>query len=98
MPLWKSEKRGYQGSSVVCPHCGTDARFKGYTPKKVTSLLGPVTYERAYYHCDGCHYGWHVGDEELHLTTSRTPVAQEVIALTGVQESFVECAEQLLGG
>lgn len=82
---------------MVCPHCGKDARFKGYTKKKVISLLGPVTYERAYYHCDGCHHGWHVGDEELRLTTLRTPGAQEVIALAGVQEAFAECAERVLG-
>lgn len=61
------------------------------------SLLGPVTYERAYYHCDGCRHGWHVGDAELRLTTSRTPGAQEVIALAGVQEAFAECAERVLG-
>ena len=62
----------------------------------MTSLLGPIEYHRAYYHCDACHQGWHPTDEEFHLTTSRTCGAQEVIALAGVQEAFAECAERVL--
>jgi hypothetical protein len=81
---------------VVCPHCGADARFKGYAAKKVTSLVGAVEYPRAYYHCDACHHGWHPTDAELQLDTSRTRGAQEVIALAGVQAAFAECAERAL--
>lgn len=62
----------------------------------MTSLLGRIEYHRAYYHCDDCHHGWHPTDAELHLTTSRTCGAQEVIALAGVQEAFAECAERVL--
>lgn len=57
-------------------------------------MLGGIEYHRAYYHCDGCHHGWHPTDEEFHLTTSRTAGAQEVIALAGVQHAFAECAER----
>lgn len=81
---------------MICQQCGGDACFKGYDSKKVTSLLGPIEYHRAYYHCAACHHGWHPTDEELRLTTSRTGGAQEVIALAGVQEAFAECAERVL--
>lgn len=62
----------------------------------MTSLLGRIEYHRAYYYCAACHHGWHPTDEELHLTTSRSCGAQEVIALAGVQEAFAECAERAL--
>ena len=36
---------------MSCPHCHESARFVGYRPKTVQSLVGTFTLERAYYHC-----------------------------------------------
>lgn len=72
-PLWRSGKKGYCGSSCVCPHCGGDAAFKGYASKTVMSLLGSIKYPRAYYYCDHCPHGWFPTDEELGLTERSTP-------------------------
>ena len=62
----------------------------------MTTLLGCVTYTRAYDHCDHCHHGWHPTDVDLDLQTSRTRGAQEVIALGGVQVAFGEVAQRSL--
>ncbi|AGA28935.1 hypothetical protein Sinac_4768 [Singulisphaera acidiphila DSM 18658] len=45
-------KKGYQGSSQTCPHCHADARFVGYRPKGLLSLLGAIRLGRAYYLAD----------------------------------------------
>jgi hypothetical protein len=58
--------------------------------------MGSVDYRRASYHCPTCHHGWHPTDAELQLETKRTRGAEEVISLTGVQESFEESADRVL--
>src|SRR5436853_5404548 len=41
---------GYSSSSRSCD-CGRKQRFLRYSEKTVRTLIGQVTYERAYYHC-----------------------------------------------
>ena len=36
---------------MSCPACKEAMKFKGYRPKDVVSLLGVMTLERGYYHC-----------------------------------------------
>lgn len=68
-----------------------------YRPKRFVSLLGDVRLSRAYYHCDHCHQGSFPWDQILSLSPLRlTPAAQEVTALTGIQESFGKAAERTL--
>ena len=43
-------------STIACA-CGGRARYAGHRPKTFTTLLGPLTLERAYYHCDACRTG-----------------------------------------
>lgn len=62
----------------------------------MTSLLGPLEYSRAYYHCDHCHHGWHPTDAEWELTQGTTRGAQEVISLAGVEDAFAVSAERVL--
>lgn len=62
----------------------------------MTSLLGPIVYERAYYHCRHCHEGWFPTDEELRLTETLTPAASEVVTLAGGQNAFDEAARLAL--
>src|SRR6478672_3536338 len=47
---------GYEGGSRACPApgCGCGQRFVGYRPRTLATLVGQVTYERAYYHCPAC--------------------------------------------
>lgn len=47
------EKAGYEGSSRPC-ECGKKAKFVDYRHRWVTTLFGPVSVHRAYYHCRHC--------------------------------------------
>ena len=41
----------HSGSTMACA-CGRPACYAGRRPKTFTTVLGPLTLERAYYHCD----------------------------------------------
>jgi hypothetical protein len=82
---------------MSCPHCQESARFVGYRPKHVVSLIGELKVERGYYHCGSCGQGHFPWDDVLRLSPQRlTPAAQEVTALAGIQESFGKAAERTL--
>ncbi len=49
----EENKNGYEGSTQPCG-CGQRQAFKGYRPKTVLTLFGPVTIRRGYYRCPDC--------------------------------------------
>lgn len=68
-----------------------------YRPKTYTSLLGDIRIERGYYHCKNCKQGHFPWDQTLRLSSLRlTPAAAEVVALSGIKESFGKVAERTL--
>jgi hypothetical protein len=81
---------------VSCPHCDQDARFVGYRATQVRCLMGPITYERAYYHCRHCHEGWFPTDEEFGIEQKQTPGCREVVTLVGTLEPFEPAANGVL--
>jgi hypothetical protein len=82
---------------MSCPHCKESARFVGYRPKRIVSLVGDLKIERGYYHCSSCGQGHFPWDDVLRLSPQRlTPATQEVTALAGIQESFGKAAERTL--
>jgi hypothetical protein len=82
---------------MTCPHCHESARFVGYRPKNVVSLLGDLGLQRGYYHCKSCGQSQVPWDNLLRLSPQRlTPAAQEVTTLAGILESFGEAAERTL--
>ena len=62
----------------------------------MTTLLGSVVYERAYYHCSACHHGHFPTDAPLRIVNRQTPGASEVISLMGLLEPFEEGAHTTL--
>ena len=62
----------------------------------MTTLLGTVVYERAYYFCRHCHHGEFPTDPEFRLVDHKTPAARELIALAGTLEPFAEAAQRVL--
>src|SRR3954454_12836454 len=79
---YRKHTRGYQGSSLSCPHCHESARFVGYRPKTVSSLIGAVARERAYYHCRHCGHGAVPWDDALGLDrAAATPGLREVLCI-----------------
>jgi hypothetical protein len=49
-------ENGYAGPHVKCGN-GHQAVYAGVRDKTVTTVLGPVTLRRAWYHCGQCGHG-----------------------------------------
>ena len=69
--------------------CGTEARFAGRRPKTFTTALGPLTLERAWYHCDRCHHGFSPRDRALGMEhTCLSPAALRMLGIAAARTSF----------
>jgi hypothetical protein len=55
---------GYRGPRVPCGQ-GHEAEFVSYRDKTFDTVLGPVTLNRAWYHCAACKHGFAPRDAEL---------------------------------
>jgi hypothetical protein len=55
---------GHRGPRVGCG-AGHQAEFVSYRDKTVDTVLGPVTMNRAWYHCEACGHGLAPRDAEL---------------------------------
>jgi hypothetical protein len=55
---------GHRGPRVDCG-AGHQAEFVSYRDKTVDTVLGPVTMNRAWYHCEACGHGLAPRDAEL---------------------------------
>ena len=68
-----SADRGYRGPAVPCGN-GHEAVFVSYRDKVLDTVLGPVTLNRAWYHCKTCKHGLAPRDAELGVAgTSLSP-------------------------
>jgi hypothetical protein len=76
--------------------CGRAARYAGRRLKSFASVLGPLTLERAYYHCENCQAGFFPRDRALGLQdSSLTPGVLRMVGLVGAMVSFEEGHELL---
>jgi Uncharacterised protein family (UPF0236) len=81
---------------MICPRCHGDADCKGFRTRNLVCLLGSISFSRHYYHCPSCHQGLAPLDETLGLRAhDRTPAADELVCLAGVQDSFAKAAAVL---
>lgn len=77
-----------QGTTQPCA-CGATAAFRGYARKTFRTTLGPLTLERAYYHCATCGRGWHPRDDDLGLAgRTVSPGLERMIGTAAAQVSF----------
>ena len=84
-----------EGPRLACP-CGQKSRYAGRRPKTFITALGPMTLERAWYHCMHCHHGFSPRDRALGLEgASLSPAALRMIGVTAARVSFVESSELL---
>ena len=68
-----SADRGHRGPAVPCGN-GHEAAFASYRDKVIISVPGPVTLNRAWYHCKTCKHGLAPRDAELGVAgTSLSP-------------------------
>ena len=79
----------------ACPLCGRAMHRAGMRSRRVTSILGEVTQERAMYRCP-CGATAYPADELLDVAgTSRSPGVRRMTARLGARESFADAAEDL---
>jgi hypothetical protein len=81
------------GGSRAAVNCraGHVATFVDYRSKEITTVVGPVEFRRAYYHCGECGEGVLPRDEALDLAgTSFSPGVRRLMGRVGGKESFNE--------
>ncbi len=70
------------GPTAPCPRCGQPARYVDRRAKTVTSVLGALTIQRAYFHCDPCAAGFCPRDAALGVAgTSLSPGVLRMVGL-----------------
>jgi hypothetical protein len=88
---------GYAGPHARCPD-GHQAVCAGVRDKAVSTVLGPVTLRRAWYHCAACRRGFAPRDQQLGVAgTALSPGLAEMTALAGAEASFARAAGLLSG-
>jgi hypothetical protein len=91
----QKHKLGYEGSSRPCS-CGQEQRFVEYRPKTLATLLGSVTYRRAYYRCRACGTSSLPYDERVGLGSGQVSAGlAKAATLVSIQEPF-ESSSKLL--
>jgi hypothetical protein len=82
-------------SQVAC-ECGQSARYREKRSRHLLTAVGPVRFERAYYHCHSCHHGQSPRDRELDvLHTEYSPAVRRMMAAVGSDTSFDHGREQM---
>ena len=76
--------------------CGQQACYHDTRPKQLTTVVGEVRLERAYYVCSTCGRGQCPRDRELDVeATACSPGVRRMMALVGSETSFEQGREQL---
>ena len=76
---------------LPCGDCGGRAPYAGRRAKTVTSVLGALRLERAYYHCPACNAGFHPRDRALGIEgASLSPGVVRMTGLAAARASFAE--------
>jgi hypothetical protein len=89
---------GYCGPHALCG-CGGQAAYAGSRDKTIMTVTGPVTLDRAWYHCTPCQHGFAPRDAALGLLSGGvlSPGLAEMTALAGAEVSFARAADLLEG-
>ena len=84
------------GPTAPCPRCDQPARYVDRRAKTVTSVLGALRLERAYFHCERCAAGFCPRDAALGVAgASLSPGVLRMVGLVGATVSFEEGHEFL---
>jgi hypothetical protein len=92
------KKLGYQGSSRPCenPQCKHDQKFVAHRPRTLATLLGQVSFKRAYYHCEHCGASCCPYDQAVGLGGGQESVGlAKAAALASAVDPFIPAATLL---
>ena len=85
----------HTGPTAACA-CGQRARYAGRHAKTFEASLGPLTLERAYYHCGHCGGGFFPRDMALGMArTSLSPAVTRMTAAAAARVSFAQAGQLL---
>ena len=74
--------------SVACG-CGARARYVDRREKTFTTVFGPMTLKRAWYHCAGCEHGFSPRDRALGFAGgSVSPAVRRMVGIAAAETSF----------
>jgi len=75
--------------AVQCPHCGAQAQYRCRRAGTLLTILGQVSYKRAYYLCPACQHGHYPLDQQLGLRPGQISAELESLSgMTGAQLPF----------
>lgn len=75
--------------AVECPHCGAQAQYRCQREGTLLTILGQVSYKRAYYLCPACQQGHYPLDQQLGLRPGQISAELESLSgMTGAQLPF----------
>ena len=76
--------------------CGKQAPYHDSRPKQLTTVVGKVCFDRAYYHCAHCRQGRSPRDRELDVEGKEcSPGVRRMLAAVGSESSFEQGRAQL---
>jgi hypothetical protein len=78
----------YPAERIPCP-CGAEATYQSQREATLLTIMGQITYKRAYYLCPHCHQGLFPLDQRLGLRPGQMSAELESLAgMTGAQLPF----------
>ena len=76
--------------------CGGVMRWVSLRTKTILSVLGKVSYERVYYHCECCKHGESLGDRRWGLEHTRTTAGVvQLLGYLSAGRSFADTAREV---
>jgi len=95
MGAWLAlQESPYPEERRACPDCGEEATYQFKREATLLTIVGQVTYRRAYYVCEQCHKGHYPLDNKLGLRPGEMSAEVESLtAMTGVQLPFGQSSQ-----
>ena len=81
---------------MTCEHCSYAAKFHSYRRRRLVTVHGAVSAQRAYYYCGRCRRSFLPYDEALGLVDEVSPGLTPLVCLAGTLLPFADAAQGLL--
>jgi hypothetical protein len=84
----------YPEKEIECSYCGAEAEYQYQRPGTLLTILGQVSYKRAYYVCPYCRQGQYPLDMRLGLRPGQISAELESLSgMTGIQMPFEQSSQ-----
>lgn len=89
------EPNGYKGCSILCG-CGKPMKFVNHRKRRIHTVFGWITVQRAYYHCANCGKGFAPYDKESGFGSEHlSPALAQACCLLSVDDSFEQTRKKI---